>query len=447
MRLSRRHVLKTGTAAAALAALPARAQVADVDVVVIGAGIAGLAAARWLVDAGYDVVVLEADSRVGGRLRTDWTLGVPFEVGAGWIHGPDGNPISDLAEAVGAKTFVTDDENYAVYDKDGQHVPDDLIDSKAGELADLYDRIDSSFDGDQPLIDAIRRVDKGALADSVLKWMMSAYTEFSLGGPIEKASAFYFDEDDVYDGADVILLTGYDEILKPLAQGLDIRLNTRVQSVHYEAGEGATVETDAGAFDCAHVVSTLPLGVLKAGDVTFDPPLPKGHRRRIEKLGLGSVTKLALEFDIPFWDVETQYFGCMTEEKGRWNYWLSYRTFSDSNTLLGLSLGDYAIRADKMDDAAMIADAMEVLRTTFGSGIPDPKRHLRTRWWTDPLSRGAYSTTVYGNTPKDFDALAQPIAETLVFAGEHTIFDYHGTVHGAYLSGLRAAKAVDSLAD
>jgi len=440
-------MLAASAAAAASHALPARALVADVDVVVIGAGIAGLAAARWLVDQGYEVVVLEAAGNIGGRLRTDWSLGPPFEVGAGWIHSPDGNPVSALAEAVDATRFVTDDDSFTLYDGAGGVVPDATVLANETRLEGIYDRIDARFDRDQPLIEAIRKVDGTALSDPILRWMLSAYTEFDLGGSINKASAYWFDEDATFDGEDVVLLTGYDAVLKPLAAGLDIRLGHAVKRVEYAAGDGASVVTDQGVFESDFVISSLPLGVLKAGRVAFDPALPKAQRERIARLGLGSVTKLALEFEQPFWPVETQYFGCISREDGRWNYWLNYRTFSDRNILLGLSVGDYAIQADQMADEAMIADAMAVLQQNFGVDIAPPKRHLRTAWWIDPLSLGAYSTTVSGNRPRDFDRLADPISKTLIFAGEHTIFDYHGTTHGAYLSGLRAAQSVEALAD
>ncbi|XYK78434.1 MAG: flavin monoamine oxidase family protein [Labrenzia sp.] len=451
-RATRRQVLKTGAAAALtvpfLNASLAKAQNDDFDVIVIGAGIAGLAAARRLQDLGYAVVILEATSAVGGRIRTDWSLGAPFEVGAGWIHTPEGNPVSKIADAIDAPTYVTSDESYQVYAQDGAAVSRSTINSKYRDLMRLYKRIDDTFDNDQPLSEAIRRVSKDSLRDPVLRWMMSAYTEFSTGGPIEKLSAYYFDEDDEYDGADVILTKGYDQIPKSLADGLDVRFDTVVEAIEYEEGDGAAVYTSTETFESYFVICTVPLGVLKKGAISFDPPLPKAHQKSIKEIGFGSVTKLALKFEQPFWPEDVQYFGYMSEPKGRWNYFLNYRTFSSENILLGVSVGDYPFVAEAMSDPDMISDCMSALRAMFGEDIPAPVGHMATRWSKDPHTFGAYSYSAVGNTPADFDRFATPVANTILFAGEHTTFDFHGTTHGAYLTGLAAAHLIeDELAD
>lgn len=445
--ISRRGVLKAGSAAAfaapALSLQSARAQNDDFDVIVIGAGIAGLAAARYLSRLGYFVVVLEAAPEIGGRIRTDWSLGAPFEVGAGWIHRPEKNPISDLASKINAPTFVTRDDSFEVFGANGIPVSRKTVLQKEKELRRIYKRIDDSFDQDQPLSEAIGRVSKNGLDDPVLRWMASAYTEFSTGAPLDRLSGYYFDEDEEFWGEDVILTEGYDRIPASLADGLDIRLNTLVDTVEYEEGDGAAVYTSNGTFESDFVICTVPLGVLKAGAITFDPPLPASHTQPIEKLGFGTVTKLALKFDEPFWPLETQYFGLMTEELGRWNYFLNYRTFSPENILLGVSVGAYAEEADRMSDAEMTADGIAALRDAFGSTLPDPIDVLATRWSQDPLTLGAYSYTAVGNRPATFDALAKPVAGTVLLAGEHTNFAYHGTTHGAYLSGLWAAEYLD----
>ena len=450
--ITRRRLLKAGLASTVVlpGLLPrrAKASIADVDVIVIGAGIAGLAAARRLVELGYETIVLEADSAPGGRIKTDWSLGAPFEVGAGWIHGPEGNPISELADAAEAKPFVTDDENYRVFAANGDAVSTDDIEAGYERLEDLYAAIDDEFDADQALSRAMARMGGKLGSDPMIDWMSSAYTEFSTGGSIDKLSAYYFDEDGVYPGEDVVLLNGYDAIIKQMAGDLDIRLNTRVTSIAYEKGDGALVSTDKGDFESSFVICTVPLGVLKAGDIEFDPPLPKSHRRGIDKIGMGNVTKLALKFDEVFWPEDVQYFGLMTETRGRWNYLLNYRTFSEENILLGLCVGGYAEKAEAMSDQDMVADCMQAVRTMFGAEAPEPSGYLATRWSTNPNSRGAYSYSAVGSKPEHYDDLAKPVADTILLAGEHTGFEYHATVHGAYLSGLNAAQIIeDRLAD
>lgn len=444
--ISRRRLLKAGLGTAVAAPMlrgrKASATVADVDVIVIGAGFAGLAAAKRLTAMGYQTVVLEAASHPGGRVKTDWSLDAPFEVGAGWIHKPDGNPISQLAAEVDADPFKTVDESNQIFRANGDRISSGDLDAAYTKFENLLDRIDDEIDPDMSLAKAISRYGGGAENDEIVRWMTSAYTEFSTGGPLEKLSAYYFDEDKEFGGQDVILKKGYDTIVKHLARGLDIRFNTRATSVSYEKGEGAAVSTNVGDFESYYVICTVPLGVLKAGDVRFDPPLPASHRDSIQRIGMGNVTKLALKFDTAFWPTDIQYFGLTTAQRGRWNYFLNYYPFSKKNILLGLSVGNYAQKVEAMSDSAMIDDAMDAVRSMFGSSAPRPSAHRLTRWSQDPNTKGAYSYTAVGSTPVHFDRLAAPIEDVLLLAGEHTEFNYHATVHGAYMSGQKAASIV-----
>ena len=446
---NRRQFIKAALyASAAVAPLTigrAKAQALDgTEVIVVGAGIAGLGAARSLADQGAKVTVLEAKPRIGGRLYTDFSMGAPFEYGAGWIHGPSpDNPTKQLADAVNAQTIVTDNDNMIVFDDEGEELDDEELEEIDEDWSDILEKVDEELElrDTRSLRQAVSDLFPSALNDEGLVWALSAYTEFATGGPIENLSAVLHDDDDAFDLPDVVVTTGYDKILGPLAEGLDIRLSTNVQTIEY-GEDGATVYTDQGDFEADYVVCSLPLGVLKAGTVTFDPPLPSDYRKNIEKIGFGSVTKIAFKFEQPFWDVETQYFGIMTEPKGRWNYWMSYRTVSPENIFLGLSVGAYAPLADQMSDEEMKADALEVLRDVWEDAVGEPTEMLATHWYTDPASLGAYAFATPGCRPSQYDDLAEPIEDRLLLCGEHTIFDYAATTHGAYMSGLRAAELI-----
>jgi len=446
--LTRRKFVNLAAKSAVVASLPRSIQAQTVrtqyDAIVIGAGIAGLAAARSIADDGHSVLILEATDHIGGRVQTDWSLGAPFEIGAGWIHGPEGNPISDLAQATNATTFVTADESASLFSPSGAVLPDDEIVAKEMLLSEIYDEIDNELETDRSLASAIRSVSSSAAQDPVLSWMTSAYTEFDTGGPIGDLSALYFDDDEAFDGADVILLSGYDKILEPLTQGIDIRLNHPARTIEYSRSSGAVVHVGSTRFTADAVICTCPLGVLKSGDISFSPTLPTTHAARISRIQMGNVTKIALKFTEAFWPADIQYFGLMTPERGRWNLFLNYRTFSDQNILLGISVGEYAGKVEQLGDAEMVADATAAVRTMFGANTPDPSGYLLTRWSQNPFSQGAYSYANLGARPRDFDGLATPIDDTLFFAGEHTTFAYHGTVHGAYLSGLKAAGLVNA---
>ena len=413
-------------------------------IIVIGAGLSGLAAASALKKQGAEVVVIEARNRIGGRIHTDWSMGPPFEHGAGWIHGPsENNPTKKLADAVGAEYFVTDDENLVVFDENGREISEDDL----TEIADNWESALQFIDAELETFDkrslelALKELRPSALSDPGVRWAMSAFTEFSKGAPIEKLSATLHDDDKFFDNPDVVLTSGYDEILMPLAEGLDIQLSNPVRKIEY-GHRGVAVTTIKGVVEGDYCICSVPLGVLKAGSITFDPKLPQGHQANIDKLGFGSVTKIALKFSVPFWDIATQYFGIMTEQKGRWNYWLNYRTFADENILLGISVGAYAQVADRMTDEEMAADALEALRDVWGDSVAEPTEILMTQWSKDPWTFGAYAYPTPGSQTSTSDDLSDPIEGRLFLCGEHTTFDYMATTHGAYISGLKAAKMI-----
>lgn len=442
MPMTRRDTLKLSISAflASLAGCAHAQDLEGTEVIVVGAGLAGLAAAKELQAHGASVIVLEAGSYIGGRVRTDRSLGAPFEFGAGWIHGPSGaNPTRELADQAGADLFVTDDGSLELFDQYG----DALTDEEHGRQDDMSARLRRFLNAParrqdaRSVYDAVSDMDPELLNDPLGRWNLSANLEFDIGAGIEDISAANALASDAFGGADAILREGYDQILAPLASGLDIRLNTPVSWIWY-GDDGVEVE----GFEADYIVCAVPLGVLKAGTIEFDPPLPENIQDAVDQIGFGSVTKIALKFDAPFWDVSTQYFGMLTEPKGRWNYWLNYRTFSDQNILLGLSVGQYAPFADRMSANEMANDAMAVLRSVWEDDVTAPQAVLTTHWSEDPLFRGAYSYPQTGGTIAQFESFEDPIADRVFMAGEHTIFDYHGTTHGALTSGRRAAASI-----
>lgn len=419
-----------------------------VKVIVVGAGISGLAAAQTLKAHGADVLVLESENRIGGRIQTDYSMGPPFEIGAGWIHGPSSkNPIKKLSKKISAKTFITNDENYVLFDDKGREVSKKKFDTIDRKWKSILNHIDNELDlGDnRSLLEVIDAEFPNALNDPLLSWAFSAYTEFDKGASLGKLSAYYHDEDDYFDGKDVILTEGYDKILQPLTQDLNIKLRCKVNAISY-GGDGVEVSCINNDFFADYVVCSVPLGVLKKNKIKFLPKLPTKFEKKIKRLGYGSVTKVGLQFEKPFWDPAVQYFGIATEPMGRWNLWMNYKTFSDKNILMGISCGEYALTADKMSEQELKNDVLSVLRSIWGDRVPNPVRIVSTKWSQVESAFGAYSYPTNSCAPRDFDGLAEGVAgdyyNTLFFCGEHTTFDYAGTTHGAYLSGIWAAEAV-----
>jgi polyamine oxidase len=269
-------------------------------VVVIGAGMAGLAAARQLADAGVNVTVLEARERIGGRMWTDTSLGMPIDLGAAWIHGTKGNPLVALANQAGAATVETDWDDVVVFDAGGE------VDAAAVDgAADAWERAQHDVDGltdDAAPAASVQSAlaEVTDLGDPLIAWNVATDISAEYAADPDELSLKWFGTEGQFDGPDLILPQGYDRLARHLADGLTIRRGTAVSHIA-DDGSGVRLDTSRGVVTADRVIVTVPLGVLKAGTITFDPPLSAAKRAAIARLGFGVLDKVVLAFDEPFW--------------------------------------------------------------------------------------------------------------------------------------------------
>ena len=418
------------------------------DVLVLGAGIAGLAAARTLADRGMSVIVLEARNRVGGRMWTDTSLGLPLDLGASWIHGVNGNPIAKLAKQFGVATAPTDDENGIAFASDGSELPDDEFARMEALFEDIYEEVaamQEDTDEDMPLQEAFDEVIASRdLSEADLRRLnYYAYlgTALEYGADMKDLSLWEWDQDEEFDGEEVIFPGGYNQITDGLAKGLDIRLGMVVNTVRYGA-DGVEVETSGGSFVADKAVVTFPLGVLKQASVKFDPPLPESKQTAIGRLAMGVLNKVYLKFPEAFWDESIETINYMGETLGEWCDWLSFAPFTGEAVLMAFHGGDKGFDLEDLSDDEIREGAMKTLRMMFGDDIPEPEGMLVTRWGKDPFAFGAYSHIPPFASGDDYDALFEPVEDVLFFAGEATWREHPSTVHGAYLSGVAAAGEI-----
>ena len=453
---NRRHLLRLALllglstfVTACAQSTPPRAPASPKRVLVIGAGMAGLAAARTLHDAGLSVTVLEARDRIGGRVWTSqrWP-DAPVDMGASWIHGVRGNPLTALADAGNVRRLPTDYDNAVLYDTDGAEMSDALwerIDAQAEDALDAAEAYAEARDVDLSLQAALTGAGEldGLTSQSqrYLSFYLNTVVEHEFGADVSALSAWYGDDAELYRGGDVIFPDGYGQLTTALARDLDLRLGTHARMVHY-ARDGVTVSTDQDDFRGDYVVVTLPLGVLQQGAVSFAPALPRAKQDAIHALGSGLLNKAWLRFPHAFWPREPEMINYVPATPGRWAEWLNLYHYTGEPILLGFNAGSYGSTLEAWTDAAIIADAMDVLRTIYGPQIPAPDDWQITRWASDPLALGAYSYYAVGTDRATRRALAAPVAGRLFFAGEATSQDHPSTVHGAYMSGVRAAEEI-----
>jgi monoamine oxidase len=433
--LTRRAVLG-GLAALALP-FP-RAFARDPDVVIIGAGAAGLAAARTLIDKGRSVVVIEARDRIGGRAWTDSTSfgGIPFDHGCSWLHTSNKNPWTPIAKDWTYNLVNHDDADETVF-VGNRHAND-------GELND-YGRAWNKLNG---AIAAAGRSAKDVSAASVSPrseswiWVAESWLgPMSMGKDLEDFSC-----KDWWNLAEekpnLMIKEGFGTLVARYGREILVKLSTPAKRVQWSSS-GVTVETDAGSLKAKICIVTVPLGVLAAEKIAFDPPLPDWKKDAIAGLPMGLLAKAPLQFD-------GETFGLPE------NSWLTYKAESTEacfflvrpfgfDLVIGFLGGKCAWDLTKQGDTAGIAFAKEKLRAMLGADMD--KHFIRggfTGWGRDPWSLGSYASVKPGAYPARA-AMRKPVENRLFFAGEACAGEFAETCGGAMRSGLETAAAVETL--
>jgi monoamine oxidase len=424
------------------------------DTLVIGAGIAGLTAARLLTRAGRRVIVLEARDRIGGRVTTVRTDGLATDMGASWIHGITGNPVAAAAQAFGMPMteftvggYQPDSRPIAYYDPHGVR----LSDAPARRFADDIREVDDAL---LAVVAASARdasyrdVTEEALASrgwdaertARVREYLEHRTEEQYGVWIEDLAAHGLD-DDVIEGDEVVFPDGYDRLAQGLRTGLDIRLEHIVSHVRWSS-EGVSVETDEGDFVAENAIVTVPVGVLQSGEFVIEPPLPEPVAGALSRLKMNAFEKVFLRFDTKFWDDDVYGIRQQGPEGRWWHSWYDLTPLHGAPTLLTFAAGPAAHETWEWSEAQIVESVLEQLRRLYGDRVGKPTRTHVTDWQGDPFSLGSYAYMTVASTTSDHDDLATPIGGVLHLAGEATWTDDPATVTAAMCSGHRAAENV-----
>lgn len=451
--------------------------------IVVGAGLAGIAAARELVDAGLtDVLLLEARDRPGGRLHSVNTSAGPVDLGAMWIHeATPSNPLYQLAtETLGlGLSPVVQYASGQVFDAEGR--PANMayyattfigwntqllsnitrlrsLEAAAHNSSTTTTNSSSNSSTGAPQDIPFSQLFNDWVSSNEGRWapqqvaianaLMTINVQNLLSGDVTRVSTLRYGDAKTLPAIDVHIKEGFDEIARQLLPGLNVSYDTVVTNIS-QAGESVTVTTGNGTqLTADYVIVTVPLGVLKQGSIGFEPQLPADKQAAIRDMGMGVLDKVVLVFrpqDV-FWNRNIDFIinlNTPDDLSGRWTSWLSYQRLLGMPVLVALNAADTAMDVSALTDEQAVAEAMEVLTRAYGnssSPLPAPVETHVTRWGRDPLAFGAYSYYVTGNPKNITGVLAAPHGRVL-FAGEATS-DNKATVLGALLSGRREAQRV-----
>jgi polyamine oxidase len=411
--------------------------------VVVGAGMAGLAAADAARHAGAEVVVLEARNRIGGRT---WTVPLgpgSVDLGGAWVHDPVGNPVAEAlaAAGIGARNDGPYFSRMALWS--GEWLGTAEATALAASVGADWDPVQAVA----ALPDSDRFVEgvEWYLADRELNGRVAALVRFGLlwimgplvaAGPPDRISLAGVAAYAEGGGGNLVLKGGYRTLAERLSAGLDIRLEMPVTGIDHGGAE-VLIHAGGETLECDGVVVTVPLGVLKAGSLSFNPPLSSEHTGALERLAMGTLEKIAFRFTERFWPESVWQITHVAGDRS-FPVWFDFSRHVGAPTLVALYNPAVTPGLAELPPKQRTDPALEVLQRMFGS-VPEPAEALTTGWTEDPWALGSYSYVPIGARVDDMRSLAEPVSDRLLLAGEATAPTSYGTVHAAFASGLRAA--------
>jgi polyamine oxidase len=431
-------------------------------VLVIGAGMAGLVAARLLHDSGYKVTVLEARDRIGGRVWTDDRIGAPVDLGGSWVHGVEGNPLTLWCDKLGVKLISSESDRVIIDPRASGATRTSqrrkaFMGTAAFHTAIAFASWKSKFltnvRGPRSISvkDAIEPLLHASWLPEVDRLVIGTFVEGSEGvnGSVwDQLSAEEWFPSEGLDG-NAQPQGGFHRLLDDAALGLDIRLDTPVAVLAWN-GSGVIATLKSGErLEADRAVVTLPVGLLRDGRFRLDPLPPLEQQKAIDRLGYGAgvLAKIYLRFPHQFWPDKSKWFGRLPDapdKRGTFNTFVSHAEETGQPILLSFANGHSAVRYDREFSDEQVKDAvLASLRRMFGRDkVPEPEAIVFPRWLSDPWSMGSYSYPAIGSPTEDRDDHARPLGNRVFFAGEATEPVEYGTVHAALWSAELAAEAI-----
>ncbi|MEV0261108.1 FAD-dependent oxidoreductase [Streptomyces sp. NPDC050617] len=317
-------------------------------VIVIGSGFSGLGCARDLTDEGVHVTVLEGRDRVGGRTWTERLDGIPAEMGASWIHGSEGNPLTTLLRETRGRSYPFDYDSVVGRDEDA--------------IAELDTHMAKSEDIEDPDTTAVSALLPRPMPPE-LRYAVNSVLVQEYAAEPEHLALSAEKEGVAGQGCDLLLPDGYDKLLAHVRGTIPVRTGAVVTRIARDPGGVTLTLADGETLRADRCVITVPLGVLKARKITFEPALPVQKREAIDALGFGLLDKLWIQFPSVFWDKNADLVGWFDPaDPGRWSWWLNGHRAFGKPVLLGFNAGRPAHDHAHLTDRQVVDSAMDALR-------------------------------------------------------------------------------------
>ncbi|XP_018419598.1 PREDICTED: peroxisomal N(1)-acetyl-spermine/spermidine oxidase [Nanorana parkeri] len=476
-------------------------------VLIIGSGIAGIGAAAKLHQHGFHSVrILEATGRTGGRIRTlSFAKGL-VEIGAQWIHGPSPeNPVFQLSSQynlLGPDALLEENQKMdvgghppaipVIYSSSGKEISPSSVMNVLNLYFEWLEKA-RNFTKDTCSPDAsVGSFFRQEILRSSKEWNKDIYElnvallrtflniECCVSGThtMDYVALCPFGEYTMFPGVDCTFPKGYESLVNRIKANIPndtVILNKAVERINWDGsfqGNDSHIYPvqvqceDGDTFLADHVIVTLPLGFLKKhADDFLNPPLPPSKIQAIKKLGFGTMNKILLEFEKPFWDTNSSYIQLVWEGesaltdpqkdlKKNWMKKLSGFVVLEppgqlGHVLCGFIAGEEAEYMESLSDEEVLSSMTSLLRQFTGNPeLPPPISILRSQWHSQPYTGGSYSYVAVGSSGSDIQILAEPLPKDkdavkplqVLFAGEATETNFYSTTHGALMSGRREAQ-------
>ncbi|KAH7283152.1 hypothetical protein KP509_35G064300 [Ceratopteris richardii] len=362
----------------------------SLPIVVIGAGIAGLGAARRLHEAGFQVTILESRDRIGGRIDTNYEFGFPVDMGASWLHGACAqNPLTPLIASLHLPLYQTSGENsvlydhdlesYALFDMDGHQVPPDLVTKVGNVFEQLVEEIKKLLGGTTEDISVRKAIEivlerrpdlrLQGLCQKVMQWYICRL-EGWFAADADNISASFWIEEELLGGGHGLMIKGYAPVVQALAEGLNIHLNCRVKHIQRKFGEVEVTAEDNRVWKASAAIVCVPLGVLKADLIKFEPPLPDWKMAALDEMGVGKENKIALYFKEACWP-NVDFLGIVATTSYGCSYFLNLHKATGHPVLVYMPAGQLADDIERLsDEAAARFAVMQLKRMLPGAAAP-----------------------------------------------------------------------------